>query len=414
MGNPNDKFLFNSKECDFRGEPSTLQPYLVIPILMSRSLDKAIVERIEFNKGVNSPEHEFLLCHLIEKCDDSKQTPRRSYVVVERRKAAESDKENPATAPTPGPTPPSTPPTPKSYKTPSTTDIPSTVPTTPSKTSKGGVPQSVAKTSKLTIHSSSNVGAISEAISNSSGRRPASDVFQFTNDGTLDFLEPWRNFDTIEFLDLRKVKTPFTLAMLATLARVIHDQAVDYTVIPNQCYWFSACIYRFVSSYTGVKTSIKNTRRPTGTSRQGMIRVPILMGTNGRKPSSPEWLPLFEEAWAEDAEQIHEYNKKTISQEESLRMIKAAEQKAEDERKGREAADQKAEDERKGREEITQRYAALERAYELERNKNKNFGLSIGNSYNQVMSRRPLTGLKTSSWTWANINGFEGLTSSKA
>ncbi|KAF8492485.1 hypothetical protein BU17DRAFT_72624 [Hysterangium stoloniferum] len=75
---------------------------------------------------------------------------------------------------------------------------------------------------------------ISVDISIASSSQDASDELQFSPDGTTAFLEPWREFDTLEPLDLRGIRKPFPLSKLVTLVKVVRLQAVDYTIIPNQ------------------------------------------------------------------------------------------------------------------------------------------------------------------------------------
>ncbi|KAF8503992.1 hypothetical protein BU17DRAFT_71685 [Hysterangium stoloniferum] len=75
---------------------------------------------------------------------------------------------------------------------------------------------------------------ISVDISIASSSQDASDELQFSPDGTTAFLEPWREFDTLEPLDLRGIREPFPLSKLVTLVKVVRLQAVDYTIIPNQ------------------------------------------------------------------------------------------------------------------------------------------------------------------------------------
>ncbi|KAF8505019.1 hypothetical protein BU17DRAFT_71539 [Hysterangium stoloniferum] len=182
MSNENSKFLFHRENGTFADTRKTTK----IPIIDASS------------------------CVTMDKHPDRiTRTPRRSYVVVERLRKEKNEEHPGSNLPTTVPPTSNFPLSDLSPESASNPDIGST------KTSRKSPPRSLTD--------------ISVDASISSSSQDASDELQFSPDGTTAFLEPWREFETLESIDLRGIREPFTLSKLVTLVKVVRLQAVDYT-----------------------------------------------------------------------------------------------------------------------------------------------------------------------------------------
>ncbi|KAF8512210.1 hypothetical protein BU17DRAFT_69303 [Hysterangium stoloniferum] len=187
---------------------------------------------------------------------------------------------------------------------------------------------------------------ISVDISIASSSQDASDELQFSPDGTTAFFEPWREFDTLEPLDLRALESHSPLSKLVTLVKVVRLQAVDYTIIPNQVKTGSETKKRgTISATIGERDGVATRRGMIGETidhqdytngvgsphsiahiyiravvnpskrKLGTCQLPILpyrqtipMGTQGRKPE--DVLQSLEEASNKESEDRRKENER--------------------------------------------------------------------------------------------------------
>ncbi|KAF8489097.1 hypothetical protein BU17DRAFT_72691 [Hysterangium stoloniferum] len=247
---------------------------------------------------------------------------------------------------------------------------------------------------------------ISVDISIASSSQDASDELQFSPDGTTAFLEPWREFDTLEPLDLRGIREPFPLSKLVTLVKAVC--LLRHNTEPM-------VLVRRIQSHTYIRAVVKPSKRKLGTCQLPILpyRQTIPMGTQGRKPE--DVLQPFEKAWVVETREFGNIGR-IFRGVEYWEMVSRSNKESEDRRKENERLKEEnkrleemvengrkrleelrivihcwiiddlpqqiAENERKEKKRIEEECIAFKRAYEEERNKNKSLrGYSSGCFY---------------------------------